>query len=291
MEDLTSKIKLEDTKEQNAPLEFYDIYLGDQSTPDSDTHYFVAAEETIIFYNLADTPASKDYLPLRMNRTASRKTTTLEIETISTNFDNVDQAWSAFVFSTDLRGKRIVIRRSYRNLLSSGNNAKIIFDGIINKVLDITEEKISIELKIKQFRSLSYQTGRMYQLYCGYVFGGTRCGFDKTSTDVTGTSDSGTTGYMVDAARTETEDYWKDGYITFSSGNNNGETRMIKEWDWNNDKFTFDYALPNAVEAGDNYTLYQGCDKSLTKCKSRFANQSNFGGFPHIPQEMNPIIE
>ena len=289
MEDLTSKIKLEDTKEQNAPLEFYDVYLGDQSTPDSDTSYFVAAERTIPFYNLADD--LKSYLPLRMNRTASKKTTVLEIETISTEFDNVDQAWSSFVSDVDLRGKRIVIRRSYRNLLSSGNNAKVIFDGIVNKVLDITEEKISIELKIKQFRSLSYQTGRMYQLYCGYVLGGTRCGVDKDTTKVTGTADSGTTGYMVDAARTEAEDYWKDGYITFSSGDNSGETRMIKEWDWNNDKLTFDYAVPNAVEAGDNYTLYQGCDKSLTKCKSRFANQANFGGFPHIPQEMNPIIE
>ena len=289
MEDLTSKIKLEDTKEQNAPLEFYDVYLGDQSTPDSDTSYFVAAERTIPFYNLADD--LKSYLPLRMNRTASKKTTVLEIETISTEFDNVDQAWSSFVSDVDLRGKRIVIRRSYRNLLSSGNNAKVIFDGIVNKVLDITEEKISIELKIKQFRALSYQTGRMYQLYCGYVLGGTRCGFDKDSTKVTGTADSGTTGYMVDAARTEAEDYWKDGYIVFSSGDNDGEIRIVKEWDWNNGKFTFDYALPNTIAAGDNYTLYQGCDKSLTKCKSRFANQANFGGFPHIPQEMNPIIE
>ena len=289
METLTSAIKLEDSKDQNAPLEFYDVYLGDQATPDSSTYYFVAAEKTISFYNLAD--EAKDYLPLRMNRTASKKTTTLEIETISTEFDNVDQAWSSFLTDTDLRGKRIVIRRSYRNLLSSGSNSKIIFDGIINKVVDITEEKISIELKIKQFRSLSYQTGRMYQLYCGYVYGGSRCGVDKDATKVTGTADSGTTGSMVDTARTEAEDYWKDGYIVFTTGDNTGEIRMIKEWDWNNDKLTFDYALPNTVEAGDEYTLYQGCDKSLTKCTSRFANQANFGGFPHIPQEMNPIIE
>lgn len=36
--------------------------------------------------------------------------------------------------------------------------------------------------------------------------------------------------------------------------------------------------------------LYPGCDKTLNTCKSKFNNESNYGGYPFIP-DTNPVTE
>lgn len=37
------------------------------------------------------------------------------------------------------------------------------------------------------------------------------------------------------------------------------------------------------VEAGDEVTVFAGCDRTFEQCKSQFSNAVNFRGFPHIP--------
>jgi len=63
-----------------------------------------------------------------------------------------------------------------------------------------------------------------------------------------GTSDSGTTTTMVDAARTEADtDYWKDQWILFTSGNILGQTRLITGFNAATDTITFTPATTQAV--------------------------------------------
>lgn len=38
-----------------------------------------------------------------------------------------------------------------------------------------------------------------------------------------------------------------------------------------------------AVEAGDEFEVLAGCDKSFATCKAKFFNSVNFRGFPHLP--------
>lgn len=38
-----------------------------------------------------------------------------------------------------------------------------------------------------------------------------------------------------------------------------------------------------AVEAGDEFEILAGCDKSFSTCKAKFTNSVNFRGFPHLP--------
>ena len=40
---------------------------------------------------------------------------------------------------------------------------------------------------------------------------------------------------------------------------------------------------PEAVIAGDAFTVTPGCDKQFSTCHDKFANVVNFRGFPHIP--------
>ena len=42
-------------------------------------------------------------------------------------------------------------------------------------------------------------------------------------------------------------------------------------------------AMSEPVAAGDAFTISAGCDKQFATCKSRFANQANFRGFPYMP--------
>lgn len=65
---------------------------------------------------------------------------------------------------------------------------------------------------------------------------------------VTGTSDSGTTSTMVDAARTEADtDYWKDSIIVFTSGNISGQARLITGFTPGTDTITFSPVTTQAV--------------------------------------------
>lgn len=64
----------------------------------------------------------------------------------------------------------------------------------------------------------------------------------------TGTSDSGTTTTMVDAARTEADtDYWKGCWIRFTSGTISGQVRLITGFTPASDTITFAPATTQAV--------------------------------------------
>jgi len=71
-----------------------------------------------------------------------------------------------------------------------------------------------------------------------------------------GTSDSGTTTTMVDAARTEADtDYWKGQLIVFTSGNISGQARVITAFDAALDTITFAPATTQAV-ATQTYEIW-----------------------------------
>ncbi len=290
MQNLPDNFKTEAVKSQNRPIELYDIYLGSQVSADANTYYFCTNNMKVQFYNLNG--ILKDYLPLGLKRSTIPASNQLEIEVVSGEFDNVDRAWSNWLATKDLRGKRIVIRKIFLDLLTDATYAKIMFDGIINSISELSELSIKIECKSK-LKSLAVETGRMQQLYCNWIFGDEFCTFNIAGTKLTGqTVDTGsTTTYIIDVARTEANDYWNDGVIEFTSGANDGAKRKVVDFVAVDKKIILDYALPSTPGVGDTYNIERGCDKSLSVCKNRLVNQANFGGFPHIPMLINPIIK
>lgn len=70
----------------------------------------------------------------------------------------------------------------------------------------------------------------------------------KIRSVASGTSDSGTTTTMVDAARTEADtDYWKGNFIVFTSGTINGQCGLITGFNPATDTITFVPATTQAV--------------------------------------------
>ena len=288
MQNLTTQYKDEANKDTNRPVELYDLYLGSQNSCDTQTFYFCTDNKRIYFWNMDS--VLQYYQPIKVNRSAIPASNQLEIEAVSGEFDNVDRLWSNWVNTLDLRGKRVVVRKVFLDLLNDQTHAKIMFDGIINTISELTELSVKLECKSK-IKSLSLETGRLQQLYCNYIFGDEFCQLDVSTTRLNGqvVSAGSTTVAVIDVVRAEADDWWNDGIIQFMSGVNQGLKRKVVDFINAQHKFILDYALPQAPAAGDLYTIERGCDKSFDVCRNRFANQANFGGFKNIPQLINPM--
>ena len=288
MQDLTTQYQNEAAKVTNRPIELYDLYLGSQNSCDSQTFYFCTDNRRVYFWNLNG--VLQYYQPIAVKRSSIPASNQLEIEAVSGEFDNVDRLWSNWLNTVDLRGKRVVVRKVFLDLLNDQTHAKVMFDGIINAVSELTELSVKLECKSK-LKSLSLETGRLQQLYCNYIFGDEFCQLDVSTTRLNGQviGAGSTTAYVIDTARTEADDWWNDGIIQFMSGVNQGLKRKVVDFISSQHELTLDYALPQAPAAGDLYTIERGCDKSFDVCCSRFNNQANFGGFKNIPQLINPM--
>lgn len=87
---------------------------------------------------------------------------------------------------------------------------------------------------------------------------------------------------FVDAARTEADDYFAEGVLTWTSGLNTGLSQKVKTYAA--DTFTLSLPMIFDVQVGDTYSVVAGCRKRLDEdCVSKFDNAINFQGEPHRP--------
>lgn len=221
--------------------------------------------------------------------------TELAVEEIEIKFGNVDRVFSAMLLAAnplELRGVEVSIIRVFQGLLSDATAYEPIFDGIIWQ-WSMDEQYIKFKIKDWVITLQDDIPRRRCNRQCPWQFGSTNtCKLTPSAAPgageykrVTGqTCDSGcTTTQLVDAARTEAADYWKAGYITFSSGNNNGLKYAVKT----SATGTVDPEVPFAYApaAADQYTIEQNCDFSAGTCKSRFNNMVNYGGNLSVPRK------
>jgi hypothetical protein len=95
---------------------------------------------------------------------------------------------------------------------------------------------------------------------------------------VAGTSDSGSTTTMVDAARTEADtDYWAGSFIVFTSGNLDGQVRYITGFTPASDTITFAPATTQAVST-QNYEIRAGVDFLRPTVSGRTLDVTSTGG-------------
>lgn len=419
---LSLNVTTEKDKEEIRPTEIYDLFLGDQDHPDGDTVQLANYPDDISFFDTDGNAAT--YTAWALKRSAIRRTADTEIDTITIEADNVTEAMAGYAAANDLRVKRLVVRLCFRNLLSSADDAKIIFDGIIDSVA-FEGNKCNIQVN-SQLGTLKMETGRPFEIECYWRYGYIECNYDfdlftnqfmqeatagipddwtktgsavltqeekpfpkfthwghyiaklladtgeqvyqivtaKTSAgkeyyasfwilgissattiklftydDVSGTQygtetslstgwkkytirktfgaastvrrvgieattdsetiyfdhtrlfevfsvDAGsTTALIIDADRTEADNYWKRGWIMFLTGSNINCTRHILSSNQAAKSLALDYTLPNSPSAGDKYIIRRGCDKTLDSCENIFSNAVNYGGFHTIPLE------
>lgn len=126
---------------------------------------------------------------------------------------------------------------------------------------------------------------------CRNELGDARCTVDLTPYTHTGTVTSAASAQVfTDTGRTQTGDYFGNGYLTWTGGANAGVTVKVKSYDGATDTFTLVRAMLSPIGAGDTYSAIRGCRKRRTEdCAGIFSNVPNFDGEPDKPK-VNDIV-
>lgn len=83
-----------------------------------------------------------------------------------------------------------------------------------------------------------------------------------------------------DAGKTELQNYWQLGRLTWVTGDNVGVSVDVKVF--TDTQFILEHAMQHEIQLGDTYTVVPGCNRVFATCGDKFNNAINFGGFPHL---------
>lgn len=173
------------------------------------------------------------------------------------------EVWLYQVNYRNLADGAIVLRRGWTGEIRAGKNS------FVTELRGVNQR-------------LNQQIGQSYSPTCRANFGDPRCGKDLADFKVTGSVTAVTDRRIFsDASRTEADGTFEMGFLRFTSGNNSQLSREIKTYA--TDTISCEIPFPFDVRAGDTYEMFQGCNKTLVTCKTRFNNLINFRGEPYIP--------
>ncbi|MFD1197636.1 DUF2163 domain-containing protein [Brucella gallinifaecis] len=126
--------------------------------------------------------------------------------------------------------------------------------------------------------------GRRVLRQCDAVLGDQRCGVNTS--DPRFFADGSVTraaGSMLSVTGLDgfASGWFSLGLLTWTSGDNLGRSVHVVAQSGNSLSLTESPVL--TARPGDSFRLVAGCDKSFATCKAKFANGTNFRGFPHLP--------
>lgn len=99
---------------------------------------------------------------------------------------------------------------------------------------------------------------------------------------------SGGDSITVNGAPEEDSAFYEQGEIEMTSGNNSGQKRPIALE--SSGVITVLWPFVSAVETGDTYKIYPGCDLQGVTCERRFHNENAFRGFLYVPRVEDTVL-
>lgn len=223
------------------------------------------------------------------------ESSSMEIGEVKVTLNNINRVFSAYVCAlnpTELRGATIEIFRVYAGLLSDATAFEPMWEGTLDE-WSIDGKQFTMVIKDWIATLWEEIPARMCYRACPWLFGGTYCTLTASATPGAGNykqvtaqvaDAGGSTTTLIDAARTEADNYWNNGQVTFTSGDNNGLSRVVKDFDNATATVTFEMPFPYEVAENDQYTIRQGCDHTPNTCNDRFTNMANYGGNLSVPR-------
>ena len=177
-------------------------------------------------------------------------------------------------------------------LVSAGNP----FAGEVRLVTGLTGSvKIDttgrFEMEVKDIkRALTANIEDVYQPECRADLSDSLCTVDLADYTSNGsvsavTEDRAFTAFSafgIMEMRAIGDDSWfAYGVLTWLTGNNAGVRVEVRSG--SSTAFVLAYSLPAAIEVGDTFSVYAGCDKRIETCRAKFSNVINFQGEPDMP--------
>jgi uncharacterized phage protein (TIGR02218 family) len=155
----------------------------------------------------------------------------------------------------------------------------IMFKGRVGKIDKIgrTQATLTVESDLTLLKK--QMPLNFYSTYCVWVLYGMGCTLNSAAYTHSGAVEPGSTVSVINWSSAAPA--YQQGWITFTSGVNEGITSTIKAAAAG--ALTLIYPLPDAPAAGDTFSATYGCDHTLATCGSRFGNTANYRAFPYIP--------
>lgn len=131
---------------------------------------------------------------------------------------------------------------------------------------------------------LQQRIGESYSSLCRANLGDDRCKVNLTGFTVTGSITSLVNSRTFqDSTRTEADNVFDYGLLTFTSGDNAGRSMEVKTYTQTGGEFELYQELGRPLQVGDAYEVYEGCDKRLSTCRDKFNNVPNMRAEPFVP--------
>lgn len=138
-------------------------------------------------------------------------------------------------------------------------------------------------------RKLNRGFGRVFSKRCDAELGDMRCTKDVSaspfSSDANIVNLLGEAMYSIAPINTPDDDWYSDGIVRWTGGENTGQTQRIARYFHNgaSDVFLLTETPLKPVIIGDAVTLTAGCNKSIEHCQTKFNNILSFRGCPFMP--------
>jgi uncharacterized phage protein (TIGR02218 family) len=148
----------------------------------------------------------------------------------------------------------------------------------------LTTGRVTIELRgLQQY--LQQPVGSVTSATCRARLGDSHCTVALGPLTKTGSLTTVTDRYTFrDSTRTEADDYFGEGIITFTSGACLGMSAKIRSYTSATKEFVLTLGMITDLQVGDTYTAIAGCRKRFQEdCITRYSNGINFQGEPHMP--------
>ena len=132
----------------------------------------------------------------------------------------------------------------------------------------------------------------VYQLACGNTLYDGACGLKSAAFQVSGqaiTASDATQAYFgTNFGTAYADNYFQLGVIKMTSGSNAGVSRTIKVQ--SGAEIGVIHPWPEPISIADTFTIYPGCDKTMTTCNTKFNNLVRFRGFPFVPAPETAVV-
>lgn len=184
-------------------------------------------------------------------------------------------------------GATLQMQRAYMPTGQYGNTATgtiIVFYG---RVAEIDPSRSQVTITVNSHLELFNQNmpRNTYQASCVNTLYDTSCALLKAAFTVSGQVVNGSTTSALNTNLLQASTFFDNGVITFTSGNNEGEVLPVKNYTGGSpSRINLLLPLMVAPAAGDNFTIYPGCDKTMNTCQVKFNNLVNFRGQPFVPE-------
>lgn len=121
----------------------------------------------------------------------------------------------------------------------------------------------------------------LYQAGCLHAVYDAGCGLSAASFAASGAVSGTPTALSFNSGLSVAVNDYAQGRVVSTSGANTGVARAIKSNMAS--AFTLIQPLPVIPSAGDSFTVYAGCDRTMGRCSTKFNNLGRFKGTPFVP--------